>query len=73
MRLSWYLKGSVENRAMYYRSSSGILHLRFYFKCAKHASGGEEDFAAPLNLVKINTEGVHCLACTDIRIFGTNY
>uniref|UniRef100_A0A1B0AKA2 E3 ubiquitin-protein ligase parkin n=1 Tax=Glossina pallidipes TaxID=7398 RepID=A0A1B0AKA2_GLOPL len=38
----------------------------FYFKCAEHVSGGEKDFAAPLNLVKMNTKGVPCLACTDI-------
>lgn len=38
----------------------------FYFKCAEHSSGGEKDFAAPLNLIKINIRQVPCLACTDI-------
>lgn len=38
----------------------------FYFKCAKHSSGGESDFAAPLNLIKINIKNVPCLACTDV-------
>lgn len=39
----------------------------FYFKCAEHVSGGEKDFAAPLNLIKINIKNVPCLACTDVR------
>lgn len=39
----------------------------FYFKCAEHVSGGEKDFAAPLNLVKNNIHAVPCLACTDVR------
>lgn len=38
----------------------------FYFKCSKHASGGEKDFSAPLNLIKINIRNVPCLACTDV-------
>ncbi|XP_037934192.1 E3 ubiquitin-protein ligase parkin isoform X2 [Teleopsis dalmanni] len=38
----------------------------FYFKCAEHVSGGETDFAAPLNLLKINIKDVPCLACTDV-------
>ncbi|KAJ6632823.1 E3 ubiquitin-protein ligase parkin [Pseudolycoriella hygida] len=38
----------------------------FYFKCARHSSGGESDFAAPLNLIKINIKNVPCLACTDV-------
>lgn len=38
----------------------------FYFKCAEHPSGGEKDFAAPLNLIKRNIKNVPCLACTDI-------
>lgn len=38
----------------------------FYFKCSKHASGGEKDFSAPLNLIKINIRHVPCLACTDV-------
>ncbi|XP_058984067.1 E3 ubiquitin-protein ligase parkin isoform X2 [Musca domestica] len=38
----------------------------FYFKCAEHISGGEKDFAAPLNLVKNNINDVPCLACTDV-------
>lgn len=38
----------------------------FYFKCAAHSSGGETDFAAPLNLIKINIRDVPCLACTDV-------
>lgn len=38
----------------------------FYFKCAVHSSGGELDFAAPLNLIKTNIRNVPCLACTDV-------
>ncbi|KAH8327610.1 hypothetical protein KR074_002853 [Drosophila pseudoananassae] len=38
----------------------------FFFKCAEHVSGGEKDFAAPLNLIKNNIKDVPCLACTDI-------
>ncbi|XP_037819241.1 E3 ubiquitin-protein ligase parkin [Lucilia sericata] len=38
----------------------------FYFKCAEHISGGEKDFAAPLNLIKINMKDIPCLACTDV-------
>ncbi|CAD7083227.1 unnamed protein product [Hermetia illucens] len=38
----------------------------FYFKCAEHPSGGEKDFAAPLNLVNMNIRKVPCLACTDV-------
>lgn len=39
----------------------------FFFKCAEHVSGGEKDFAAPLNLIKNNIKDVPCLACTDVR------
>lgn len=38
----------------------------FYFKCARHTSGGEKDFAAPLNLIKTNIRNVACLACGDV-------
>uniref|UniRef100_A0A034W4L8 E3 ubiquitin-protein ligase parkin n=2 Tax=Bactrocera TaxID=47832 RepID=A0A034W4L8_BACDO len=38
----------------------------FYFKCGEHVSGGEKDFAAPLNLIKINIKDVPCLACTEV-------
>lgn len=37
----------------------------FYFKCSRHTSGGEKDFAAPLNLIKTNIKDVPCLACGD--------
>uniref|UniRef100_A0A8D8A9H5 E3 ubiquitin-protein ligase parkin n=2 Tax=Culex pipiens TaxID=7175 RepID=A0A8D8A9H5_CULPI len=37
----------------------------FYFKCAEHSSGGETDFAAPLNLIKTNHKDIPCIACTD--------
>ncbi|KAL1401893.1 hypothetical protein pipiens_019930 [Culex pipiens pipiens] len=39
----------------------------FYFKCAEHSSGGETDFAAPLNLIKTNHKDIPCIACTDTR------
>ncbi|CRL03427.1 CLUMA_CG016236, isoform B [Clunio marinus] len=39
----------------------------FYFKCAEHPSGGEKDFAAPLNLIKTNLKNVPCLACGDVN------
>lgn len=38
----------------------------FYFKCAEHSSGGERDYAAPLNLIKINLKSILCLSCGDI-------
>ncbi|XP_058121399.1 E3 ubiquitin-protein ligase parkin [Anopheles ziemanni] len=38
----------------------------FYFKCAEHSSGGEKDFAAPLNLIKTNHKNIPCIACTDV-------
>ncbi|XP_039966687.1 E3 ubiquitin-protein ligase parkin isoform X1 [Bactrocera neohumeralis] len=41
-------------------------YTEFYFKCGEHVSGGEKDFAAPLNLIKINIKDVPCLACTEI-------
>ncbi|XP_055607307.1 E3 ubiquitin-protein ligase parkin [Uranotaenia lowii] len=37
----------------------------FYFKCAEHSSGGEKDFAGPLNLIKTNHKDVPCIACTE--------
>lgn len=39
----------------------------FYFKCAEHPSGGERDYAAPLNLIKTNLKNVPCLACGDVN------
>jgi parkin len=39
----------------------------FFFKCAEHPSGGEKDFAAPLNLIKTNLKDVPCLACGDVN------
>lgn len=44
-----------------------VLYARFYFKCAKHASLGEEDEAVPLYLIKPNLRKIPCLACTDVR------
>lgn len=38
----------------------------FFFKCAEHPSGGERDYAVPLNLIKSNLKDVPCLACGDI-------
>lgn len=38
----------------------------FFFKCAKHTTSGEKDFAVPLNLIKSNIKQISCLACTDI-------
>ncbi|XP_053687670.1 E3 ubiquitin-protein ligase parkin [Sabethes cyaneus] len=38
----------------------------FYFKCAEHLSGGEKDFAAPLNLINFNHKNIPCIACTDV-------
>uniref|UniRef100_A0A1L8DSJ9 E3 ubiquitin-protein ligase parkin n=1 Tax=Nyssomyia neivai TaxID=330878 RepID=A0A1L8DSJ9_9DIPT len=37
----------------------------FYFRCAEHPSQGEEDYAVALNLVKVNSREVPCLACTE--------
>lgn len=39
----------------------------FFFKCAEHPSGGEKDYAAPLNLIKTNLKNVSCLACGDVN------
>lgn len=44
-----------------------VLYAHFYFKCANHASLGEQDEAVPLYLVKPNLRKIPCLACTDIR------
>lgn len=44
-----------------------ISYARFYFKCAKHPSLGENDEAVPLYLVKPNLHNIPCLACTDVR------
>jgi parkin len=45
---------------------NGLPFADFYFKCAEHASGGDKDYAAPLNLIKMNLQQVACLACGDI-------
>uniref|UniRef100_A0A1B0GN34 E3 ubiquitin-protein ligase parkin n=1 Tax=Phlebotomus papatasi TaxID=29031 RepID=A0A1B0GN34_PHLPP len=37
----------------------------FFFKCAEHPSQGEEDYSVALNLVKVNSMEVPCLACTE--------
>ncbi|XP_014488495.1 PREDICTED: E3 ubiquitin-protein ligase parkin [Dinoponera quadriceps] len=44
-----------------------VTFAHFYFKCAKHASLGEDDKAIPLYLIKANLKNIPCLACTDIR------
>ncbi|XP_011703776.1 PREDICTED: E3 ubiquitin-protein ligase parkin isoform X3 [Wasmannia auropunctata] len=44
-----------------------VSYARFYFKCAKHPSLGENDEAVPLYLIKPNLKNIPCLACTDIR------
>ncbi|XP_067203472.1 E3 ubiquitin-protein ligase parkin isoform X2 [Linepithema humile] len=46
---------------------SQISYARFYFKCAKHPSLGENDEAVPLYLVKPNLRNIPCLACTDVK------
>ena len=38
----------------------------FYFKCAMHPTGDNEDSVA-LHMVRANTIGVECAACTDKR------
>lgn len=45
---------------------NGLPFAEFYFKCAEHPSGGEKDYAAPLNLIKMNLKNVPCLACGDV-------
>ncbi|XP_011173203.1 E3 ubiquitin-protein ligase parkin isoform X1 [Solenopsis invicta] len=44
-----------------------VSYARFYFKCAKHPSLGENDEAVPLYLIKPNLKNIPCLACTDTR------
>lgn len=39
----------------------------FFFKCSEHPSGGEKDYAAPLNLIKTNLKNVPCLACGEVN------
>lgn len=39
----------------------------FYFKCAEHSLGLENDFSVPLKLIRINEQNVPCLACMDVR------
>eukprot|EP00794_Sanderia_malayensis_P000366 gene366-999_t len=42
-------------------------NAEFFFKCAGHASlGNERDLAIPLRHVTSNTRDVHCLACLEI-------
>ncbi|EZA56485.1 E3 ubiquitin-protein ligase parkin [Ooceraea biroi] len=48
-------------------TESQVTYARFYFKCAKHPSLGENDEAVPLYLIKPNLSNVPCLACTDVR------
>ncbi|XP_063223808.1 E3 ubiquitin-protein ligase parkin [Bacillus rossius redtenbacheri] len=47
-------------------SEDGLKFAEFFFKCAEHASQGEDDQAVPLYLIKANIHDVPCLACTDI-------
>lgn len=42
------------------------LFAEFFFKCAGHVSQGEDDTAVPLYLIRANTRGIPCLACTDV-------
>lgn len=44
-----------------------VTYANFYFKCAEHASLGEDDKAVPLYLIRANLRNIPCLACTDIR------
>lgn len=62
------IHGLCENSevACTYGEQGGLPFAEFYFKCAKHTSEGEKDFAAPLNLIKCNIKNVPCLACTDV-------
>lgn len=40
----------------------------FYFKCAEHPSEGENDFSAPLSLIKTNVhQQIPCLACFSVE------
>ncbi|XP_063702938.1 E3 ubiquitin-protein ligase parkin [Culicoides brevitarsis] len=48
------------------KSTGGPPFAEFYFKCAKHVSQGEKDYAAPLTLIKTNLKDVPCLACGDL-------
>ncbi|XP_069675402.1 E3 ubiquitin-protein ligase parkin [Periplaneta americana] len=47
-------------------SDDGPKFAEFYFKCAEHASQGEEDQAVPLYLIKSNVRDIPCLACTEV-------
>lgn len=62
------IHGLCENSeiACTYGDQDGLPFAEFYFKCAKHTSEGEKDFAAPLNLIKRNIKNIPCLACTDV-------
>ena len=51
--------GCVENEQL------DLPFAQFFFKCAEHPSGGERDYAVPLNLIKTNLKDVPCLACGD--------
>lgn len=52
--------GCVENDQL------DLPFAEFFFKCAEHPSGGERDYAAPLNLIKTNLKDVPCLACGEL-------
>lgn len=47
------------------RQHGELPFAEFYFKCAKHPSMGETDFAVPLSLIKRNIKSIPCLSCTD--------
>lgn len=49
------------------RENNELPFAEFYFKCGKHPSQGESDFAAPLSLIKRNVKNVPCLSCTDVE------
>lgn len=60
------ITGQCETLEIACIDNEGPPFAEFYFKCAEHPSGGEKDYAAPLNLIKINLKNVPCLACTDV-------
>lgn len=48
------------------RANGELPFAGFYFKCGVHTSLGENDFGAPLNLIRRNMKEIPCLSCTEV-------
>lgn len=61
------IRGLCESKEVDPCTENGNLPFaEFFFKCFEHSLGLEDDFAAPLKLIRINEQNVPCLACMDV-------